>query len=143
MPANELIATSIPRPRWAIAAAGVAFVFGALTVFSGGQALFGGNAARAAVGNAVPFVLWFNFLAGFAYMIAGAGLLLWKRWSAPLSAGIAIATALVFVAFASHVAMGGSFEMRTVGAMILRVAVWIAIAIPACRALGCWKSAAT
>jgi hypothetical protein len=141
MPTNGSIATGIeiPRPRWAIAAAAVAVLFGALTVLSGGRALFGDAEARAAVGNAVPFVLWFNFLAGFAYMLAGAGLLLWKRWAAPLSAGIAIATALVFGAFGWHVAMGGAFEMRTAGAMILRTAVWIAIAIPACRALGCWS----
>ena len=47
-------------------AAIVAIVFGVLTVVSGGRALFAGAEARAAVGNAVPFVLWFNFLAGFA-----------------------------------------------------------------------------
>ena len=27
----------------------------------------------------VPFVLWFNFVAGFAYVMAGVGLFLWKR----------------------------------------------------------------
>ena len=37
-----------------------AILFGVLTILSGGQALFGGEAARAAVGAAVPFVLWFN-----------------------------------------------------------------------------------
>ena len=45
-------------------AAWVAIIFGALTVFSGGRALFGGAEAEAAVGNAVGYVLWFNFLAG-------------------------------------------------------------------------------
>jgi hypothetical protein len=39
------------------------------------MALFGTEATRAAAGNAVPFVLWFNFLAGFAYILAGLGLL--------------------------------------------------------------------
>jgi hypothetical protein len=129
----------IARPRWAIAAAIVAVVFGVLTVLSGGRALFGGGAARAEVGNAVDFVLWFNFLCGFFYVLAGIGLWLWRRWAALLSAGIAIATLLVFVAFGWHVAMGGAFEMRTVGAMILRSGVWIAIAVPACRALGCLR----
>ena len=37
-------------------------LFGVLTIVSGGVALFGGSDARAAVGDAVPFVLWFNFL---------------------------------------------------------------------------------
>jgi hypothetical protein len=128
---------TLSRPRWAFAAAVVAVLFGALTIWSGGHALFGGTAARAAVGNAVGFVLWFNFLFGFFYMLAGVGLLLWKRWAAWLSAAIAITTLFVFAAFAWHVAAGGAFEMRTVWAMMLRAGVWIAIAVPACRALGC------
>mgnify|MGYP001271771823 CR=1 FL=1 len=124
------------RPRWALVAAIVAVLFGILTVLSGGRALFGDDTARAAVGNAVSFVLWFNFIAGFIYVIAGIGLVLWRRWVAQLSAVIAIATLVVFAAFGWHVAFGGAFEMRTVGAMILRSGIWIAIAIPACRALG-------
>jgi hypothetical protein len=124
------------RPRWAVVAAIVAVLFGVLTVWAGGRALFGGAAARAAVGNAVGFVLWFNFVCGFFYVLAGIGLFLWKDWAAPLAAGIAVAILLVFAAFGWHVALGGAFELRTVGAMTLRSAVWIAIAIPACRALG-------
>ena len=128
------------RPHWALAAAVIAVLFGIATVAVGGRALFGGVAARAEVGNAVPFVLWFNFLCGFVYVLAGIGLLLWRRWAAALSAAIAIATLFVFAAFGWHVAVGGAFEMRTVGAMILRSGVWIAIAIPACRALGCSRA---
>ena len=43
------------RPRWALVVAIVAVLFGALTVISGGAALFGSADARA-VGNAVPLV---------------------------------------------------------------------------------------
>src|SRR5579864_849483 len=64
----------------------------------------------ASAGNIVPFVLWFNFIAAFAYLMAGLGLLLWKRWAAQLSAGIAVATLAVFAAFGIHVALGGAFE---------------------------------
>ena len=117
-------------------AALVAILFGALTLFSGGKALFGGPEARAAVGNAVPFVLWFNFFAGFAYILAGVGLLWAKRWAVRLSALIAAATLLVFVAFGSHVWLGGAYETRTVGAMTLRSLVWLAIAAVSLRALG-------
>jgi hypothetical protein len=128
------------RPRWALAAAILAVLFGVLTVVSGALALFGSVDARAAAGNAVPFVLWFNFLAGFVYALAGAGLFLWTRWGAQLSALLAITTVIVFAAFGWHVFSGGAFEIRTVGAMLLRSGVWIAIAIPACRALGCLAS---
>ena len=116
-------------------AGAVALVFGALTIVSGGRALFGGAEARAAVGDAVPFVLWFNFLAGFAYVAAGIGLLRRRLWAVPLSWFILIATALVFAAFAVHVLTGGAYEMRTAGAMTLRTTVWAVIAIVAARGL--------
>ena len=122
------------RPRWALAAGVFVIVFGILTIFSGGRALFGGVAARPAVGNAVPFVLWFNFLAGFAYIVAGAGLIVWRRWAAFLAAGIAMATLAIFAAFAGHVVTGGAFEMRTVGAMSLRSLIWLAVAWASLRA---------
>ncbi len=65
---------TILRGGWGLKAAGaIGLVFGLLTIFSGGTALFGGEAARAAVGNAVPFVLWFNFIAGFFYVLAAWG----------------------------------------------------------------------
>ena len=132
-----MIETMSFRPRWAIAAALVAVVFGIATIIVGGKTLFGGPAIRAAAGNIVPFVLWFNFIAGFAYLIAGLGLFLWKRWAASLSAAIAIATVTVFVAFGVVVFLGSAFETRTVAAMTFRSVIWIVIAIGACRALGC------
>ncbi len=114
-------------------AGAVGVVFGLATIVSGRQALFGGSAARAAVGQAVGFVLWFNFCAGFAYVLAGAGLLMQRRWAAWLAASIAAATSLVFVAFGVHVVLGGAFEPRTVGAMTLRSLVWVAITLLAFR----------
>jgi hypothetical protein len=128
------------RPRWTIAATLVAILFGIITVVVGGKTLFGGAEARAAAGHVVPFVLWFNFLAGFAYIVAGIGLFLWKRWAARLSAAIALATVTVFMVFGGHILFGGAFEMRTVGAMIFRSAVWLVIATSVCRALGCFRA---
>ncbi|MBK0328837.1 hypothetical protein I5535_16235 [Rhodobacteraceae bacterium F11138] len=111
--------------RWDILiAAVIVTLFGLLTVLSGGRALFGGAEARAAVGEAVPFVLWFNFLAGFAYVTAGIGLILQKSWAAKLSIAILVATVLVMIAFGAHVLLGGAYEMRTVWAMSLRTVVW-------------------
>ncbi|EKE68207.1 MULTISPECIES: hypothetical protein [Roseobacteraceae] len=111
--------------RWDILiAAVVVTLFGLLTVLSGGRALFGGLEARAAVGDAVPFVLWFNFLAGFAYVAAGIGLILQTNWATKLSIAILVATVLVMIAFGVHVLLGGAYEMRTVWAMSLRTVVW-------------------
>lgn len=106
---------------------GVAIAFGLLTVVSGGTTLLG----ALEMGAVVLFVLWFNTLAGLAYVVAGLGLWQGRRWAYPLSLAIFAATLLVFVAFGLHVAQGGAFEMRTVYAMTLRSAVWGAIALVA------------
>jgi len=127
------------HPRWAAILALVAIVFRIVTIIVGGRTLLGGAEGRTAAGNIVPFVLWFNFVAGFAYVIAGVGLFLWKRWAAQLSAAIAAATIVVFIAFGAHIFFGGAFESRTVEAMIIRSAVWIVIAASACRTLGCFQ----
>jgi len=97
--------------------------------------LGGDEDAVKAAGNYVPFVLWFNFLAGFAYIVAGLGLWLGRRWAARLAIGIAVATTITFAAFGLHVYSGGAFEMRTVVAMSLRTAVWAVIATASWRLL--------
>ena len=107
--------------------------FGLLTIKDGGTVLFGGEVARAAAGNYVPFVLWFNFLAGFAYVIAGVGLWALKRWAFWLALAIAIGTLVVFAAFGVYVLVGGAYELRTVVAMTLRTAAWAVIAAVAYR----------
>ncbi len=125
-----------PRtPRSAAVLALVAIAFGAVTIVVGGKTLFGDVEARSAAGNIVPFVLWFNFVAGFAYVIAGIGLLLWKRWAVHVSAVIAVATIAVFIALGIHIFVGLAFEARTVSAMIIRSAVWVIIAVLARREL--------
>lgn len=116
------------RGFWICVVSLVAVGFGLLTIKEGGTVLFGGEAARVAAGNYVPFVLWFNFLAGFAYVIAGAGLWALKRWAFWLALAIVIGTLAVFTAFGVHVLEGGAYEKRTVVAMTLRTAVWAVIA---------------
>jgi hypothetical protein len=117
----------------------VAVASGIITIIVGGKTLLGGP--RTVAGNIVPFVLWFNFIAGFAYVVAGCGLFLWKRWAAQLSAAIAIGTMAVFVALGLYIFLGGAFEVRTIGAMTLRSLVWIAIAVGGCRAFECFPHA--
>lgn len=107
---------------------GIAILFGLLTLKSGGFVLFVDGPDRAAAGNFVPFVLWFNFIAGFFYILAGIGLLQARRWAGLLSAVIALVTLLVFLALGFHISQGGAYETRTVGAMVLRSSIWAAIA---------------
>ena len=120
--------TQKTRGVWITVISLIAVAFGLLTLKEGGTVLFGGEAARAAAGHFVPFVLWFNFIAGFAYVVTGAGLWWRQRWAVWLAITVAAATLLVFAAFAVHIASGGAWEQRTLIAMSLRSLVWIAIA---------------
>lgn len=113
----------------------VAVAFGLLTLWQGGNVLFGSDEARAAAGQYVLFVLWFNFLAGFACVIAGIGL--WRRraWAVATALAIAGGTLLISAAFCVYVATGGGYEMRTVYALTLRSLVWLGVWLVARRYL--------
>jgi hypothetical protein len=121
------------RPRWLTAVSIFAILFGLMTLKEGGAVLFIDGAARRAAGNYVPFVLWFNFTAGFLYIAAGIGLWWMRPWSARLAVLITMLTLLVFAAFGLHVVSGGAYELRTVWAMTLRSTVWLAISYGAKR----------
>jgi len=117
---------------WIISA--IAIAFGVLTLKSGGEVLFINGAGRDAAGNFVPFVLWFNFSMGFAYIIAGIGLWLQKSWGVWLAMFIAAATLIVFAIFGIHILQGGLYEQKTLGAMTLRSGVWLVVS-----AFAYWK----
>jgi len=116
----------LKRPLWLGAMALFAVLFGLLTLRSGGAVLFN-REAQPAAGNYVAFVVWFNFLAGFAYVIAGVGLWRRQQWAVWLSFLIAGTTLAVFAAFGLYILLGGSYEMRTVAAMSLRTLMWFII----------------
>ena len=117
-----------------VGAAILAVLFGVLTIISGGRVLFNTDAQQTA-GNYVDFVLWFNFGAGFAYVVTGIGLWQLEKWAVRLAGLIAAATLLVFAAFGFHILGGGSYEFRTVAAMGLRSVVWLIIAVAAKRSI--------
>lgn len=104
---------------------GAAIVFGALTIWSGGMVLFGPEAARAAAGRIVPFVLWFNFLSGAAYIAAGAGIILERRFGYALAFALALSLAVILAAFLAAVAYGHEWETRTLWALIVRLGFWV------------------
>lgn len=111
----------------------LAAAFGILTIFSGGNVLFGPDEARVSAGNYVGFVLWFNFLAGWFYVLAAIGLWLGRAWAQHLAALIAIATSLAALGFVAVALSGTAFEPRTVGAMAIRVTFWVVVTVLARR----------
>lgn len=107
----------------------IAIIFGLVTIKVGGMVLFTGGEAHQAAGDYVPFVLWFNFIAGFAYITAGIGLWLQRGWAALLTMLIAVFTVSVFIVLWVHIYAGGAYEMRTIGAMSMRSVIWMSIAL--------------
>jgi hypothetical protein len=118
---------TVPQPNGVKLLSVFAVLFGLVTIKAGGSVLFV-ESARQAAGTYVPFVLWFNFVAGFGYVVAGVGIWRQQRWAAQISAVIAILTVVVFLAFGLHIFSGGLYETRTVAAMTLRAAAWLGIA---------------
>jgi hypothetical protein len=120
--------------RWSVSIAAVgAVLFGLLTIREGGSVLLGEEHAVSEAGDYVPFVLWFNTFAGFAYVAAGAGLWWQKRWAAGLALVIAVSSMVVLAALLLHVVTREAYELRTVVAMTLRTAIWVAISAVAYR----------
>lgn len=114
---------------WRWLAGGLAVAFGVATLVEGGHTLFGGAAAREAAGNVVPFVLVFNFGAGFLYVATGLAVLAERAWAVWGARLLAVLTLAVFGALGVHVVQGGAFEGRTVAAMTVRTVFWVAQAL--------------
>ncbi|MEP3047792.1 MAG: hypothetical protein ABJL55_18620 [Roseibium sp.] len=109
--------------------AGIAIVFGVLTVLSGGSVLFMGETIRVLAGETVLLALWFNFLSGFIYILTGYGIARKRTWATRTSILLTTAIALVFALLGLHILQGGAYEMRTVAAMTFRLSVWIIISM--------------
>ncbi|MCR9285065.1 MAG: hypothetical protein NXH99_25450 [Rhodobacteraceae bacterium] len=116
-------------------AGAAAAVFGVMTVVSGGTVLFGGDQLSRLAGNVVSFVLWFNFLAGFAYVTTGIGLWFARGWARWMAIAILIGTAVVLCAFLVYVSQGGPHETRTLVALIFRTGFWAIVTSTALRAV--------
>ncbi len=133
--------TKIPYSIRVLAA--LAFVFGLMTVFKAGSVLFGPQSARDSVGQFVPFVLWFNFVAGFIYV--GTAVHIWLDRGCAMRGAILLtgATSVVALGFAWHVFTGGAYEMQTVGALILRIVFWAIASVLLVRRLKQRKAIST
>ncbi len=125
---SEPLTSNKKKPMWINIVSVIVILFGIATIKEGGTVLFT-EEGRNSAGNFVPFVLWFNFIAGFAYIMAGITLFKLKICAKRLSVLIATTTSIVFILFGIHIFSGGEYEMRTVVAMTIRSTLWISIAI--------------
>lgn len=105
----------------------IVFIFGLLTLVSGGRALFTEVGINAR-GNAVPLILWFNFVSGFFYLLASYFTFTLKGCAKKLALVLAGFNALALLYLVGHILQGGLFENRTLAAMSFRAIFWIALA---------------
>jgi hypothetical protein len=108
---------------------GIAILFGVATLISGGHTLFELHGTENSAAKIVPFVLYFNFIAGFAYIITGVGLMLKRRWAPVSAVAITVATTIVFLSLGGWILAGNAYEMQTVVAMSLRTAFWFGVSV--------------
>lgn len=110
---------------------GLAILFGIATIISGGNAILALHGVSRPDDAVVPFVLYFNFAAGFAYIANGTGLILRRHWAPTLAAFIAVATIIVFAGLGVWIFVGNAYETKTVIAMTLRAAFWSSASVVA------------
>ncbi len=94
-------------------------LFGALTIFAGGNALFTEVGIRTR-GNIVPLVLWFNFIAGFFYVLIACLIFFKKKIALRFLAILSSLNMVVLFYLFNHILGQGAYEVRTVIAMTFR-----------------------
>ena len=113
----------------------VVIAFGALTLFLSASVLLDLFGIRERESPYVPAVVIANLFASLLYLPAGAGLLMKRRWSAPLLAaavGVLLVGALIL---ALHITEGGAYRTATIGALTFRTLLTWAFHLLARRAL--------
>lgn len=103
--------------------ASILTVFGLLTLFLSSSIILDLFDIREKEGNYVLSVVWANFISSLLYLWAAYGFIKAKRWTVwPLLVSTVILI-ISFIALLIHVNSGGIYEVKTIGAMIFRIAV--------------------
>ena len=105
--------------------------FGLLTFFLSTSVIFDLFGIRAKEGDYVLVVVWANFLASIAYLIAAVGIIRSQKWATTLLAVATIILLAAFVALMYHVNAGGLYETKTIGAMIFRTSLTLLFTLSA------------
>ncbi|CAN5625571.1 hypothetical protein BH10BAC5_BH10BAC5_03230 [soil metagenome] len=103
--------------------------FGLLTLFLSTSIILDLFDLRIKEGNYVLFVVWSNFISSILYLLSAYGFMKSKKWTIYL---LGIASIILIVAFISlkiYISNGGVYETRTVGAMIFRTSLTVALAL--------------
>lgn len=107
----------------------VLVVFGLLTLFLSSSVILDLFNIRAREGNYVLSVVWSNFISSIIYLVAAYGLIKQKSWTAGILSFSVIILIAAFAALYIHIENGGLYEVKTVNAMIFRIAITIIFTI--------------
>lgn len=102
----------------------LAILFGGMTLVEGGVLVFGGAKALEEAGNVVPWVLYYNFAAGFVYVLTGLATLMDKPIAKKFALGLALVNLLVLISLIIYILTGGLYLQRTPVAMTVRTLFW-------------------
>jgi len=103
--------------------------FGSLTLFLSTSVIFDLFGIRAKEGNYVLFIVWSNFISSIFYLFSAYGFFKIKNWTKLLLGMASVILIISFVALKIHISNGGMYETKTVGAMIFRISVTVALAL--------------
>lgn len=127
---------SVALPRVLVRLAWAGIAVGIISVLVGSVMLTGAWEARAAFGNVVDTIVWFNVSASILYVAAGVGVARSRGrddWAKALSFTIGTTTLAVLAGFSLYVAVGRPYEPITFVSLALRSGLWLGIAMLADR----------
>jgi heme/copper-type cytochrome/quinol oxidase subunit 3 len=104
-------------------------LFALLTLFLSSSIILDLFNIREKEGNYVPFVVWANFISSILYIIAAVGIVKLKKWPALLLLLSAIILIAAFIGLKIYISNNGIYELKTVSAMIFRIALTIGFSL--------------
>lgn len=105
--------------------------FGLLTLFLSTSIILDLFDIRVKEGNYVLFIVWTNFFCSILYLISVYGFLKMKSWTKLFLGLASIILIISFMSFLVYINTGGIYETKTIGAMIFRVVLTIALTLVA------------
>ena len=106
-----------------------------VTLFMSSSVIFDWFGIREMEGDYVTFIVWSNLIAGVLYLVGSFGLLTSKKWAVWILIATAAFLSIALMGLFIHINYGGSFETKTLGAMMFRIVLTIGFAIHAGYAL--------
>ena len=97
--------------------------FGLVTLFLSTSIFLDLFDIRAKEGNYVLFVVWSNFISSIIYLFAAYGFIKYKQWTTKALLSSALILVLALIGLFVHIATGGVYETKTIGAMIFRISL--------------------